>query len=95
MTDCETFGPFLSAWMDDDLAPGERRAVARHLVGCPDCQQTLRAYGGVRRLLRAMPHPEPPRSVARAVRARLTAAPPSWPLDWDVAGDAQRDGPAL
>ena len=29
----------IPAYADDDLRPGERRLVERHLAGCPDCQE--------------------------------------------------------
>lgn len=74
MIDCETCGPLLSGWMDDDLEPDERRAVARHLITCSTCQERLRAYGGIRRMLRTLPRPEPPKSVSRTFHARLAMA---------------------
>ncbi|HUZ01317.1 MAG TPA: zf-HC2 domain-containing protein [Thermomicrobiaceae bacterium] len=86
MMDCDACGPLLSGWMDDDLEPDERRAVARHLIACAACRERLRSYGGIRHLLRSLPRPEPPRSVARTFHARLTTAGSHPALDGGHAG---------
>ena len=78
---CDACGALLSDWMDDDLEEEERRALERHLATCAFCRERLRAYRRIRRAFRALPRPEPPRSIARTFHVRLAMAASSPAFD--------------
>lgn len=44
----------LSAYVDDELAPDERRRVRRHVADCPDCGHAERSLRAVLRRLRGL-----------------------------------------
>jgi anti-sigma factor RsiW len=50
----------LSAYLDDELAPDERRGVDAHLAACPECRSDLEAERDVRQLVRDLPAVDPP-----------------------------------
>ena len=41
---CREFADFVMAYVDDALAPDERRRFDDHLRVCPDCVRYLRQY---------------------------------------------------
>ena len=68
----------LSAFLDGELAPAERRAVEAHLQACPDCQARLATLRGVDAAARELPAVAPPGyfdDFAARVRTRIEAAP--------------------
>ena len=69
----------LSAYLDGELADGERKVLEAHLVGCAECQRELAQLRHVRKLLRALPTPALPRSFTLPVQqpapARLATPP--------------------
>ena len=52
-TDCQSWVPSLSAFIDGELAPARRVQIERHLASCPDCAarvSDLRATSGLVRI---------------------------------------------
>jgi anti-sigma factor RsiW len=52
-TDCQSWFPSLSAFIDGELAPARRVQIERHLASCPDCVarvSDLRATSGLVRI---------------------------------------------
>jgi hypothetical protein len=81
----------LSAYLDDELSPAERREVAAHLATCGSCARHLRELSAVDSLARDLPPAAAPAGYHEAlpgrVRQRLRAgrplaarAPWVWPL---------------
>lgn len=67
---CETIRQRLSALIDGDLTPGERRALEEHLNGCAACEAETRAMRETSEALRNLPRAEPPPDmIARIERA--------------------------
>lgn len=65
----------LSAYVDDALAPEERRAVETHLAECAQCRMQLAELRAVSGLLASLPQPVPRRSlVPRRAPAWLVPA---------------------
>ena len=50
----------LSAYLDGELTPDERRRADAHLAACPECRADLAAEGEVRQLLRGLPPVDAP-----------------------------------
>jgi anti-sigma factor RsiW len=65
----------LSAYLDGELVPAERRAVDEHLRICPICRRDLAALERVKHLLGALPDVEPPAGLFADVRLRLERPP--------------------
>jgi hypothetical protein len=61
----------LSAYLEADLAPGERARIEEHLAGCPECRREYLELRHTVDLLRGLPEPEPPLDLAGRVIARL------------------------
>src|SRR5215471_15139243 len=53
MSNCHTFDPLVTPFVDDQLADAERRAVEDHLRVCPSCHSRVAAERAVHHLLRA------------------------------------------
>jgi len=73
MTD--SFADRLSEYLDDDLMPGERLDVERHLLDCAECRAALE---GLRRVVadaQALEDTPPVNDLWAGVRAALPAAP--------------------
>jgi anti-sigma factor RsiW len=64
----------LSAYVDGELSPRQRRRLERHAARCPDCTGTLRSLLRVIHALRTLPRP-PDGQVADRVVARLRREP--------------------
>src|SRR4051812_47754006 len=52
--------PLLSAYLDGEATPEERRQVERHLAGCPDCARVLAEYRDLGSNIRELSRPMPP-----------------------------------
>src|SRR5580765_1749086 len=72
MTD--NFTNRLSEYLDDDLTPGERLEVERHLLDCAECRTTLDALGRVVSEAQALEDTPPSKDLWFGVRAALPAA---------------------
>lgn len=66
----------LSAYLDGELAPGERQAVERHLGRCPRCAARLENLGRLRGALRSLPRSVPPEDGWIRLRERMGDAAP-------------------
>jgi len=73
---CERVEELLSAYLDEMLAPGERRSVATHLRKCQHCQTILDDYRRFDALLAQLP----PVSPGPAVRQKLFSSLAQNPL---------------
>lgn len=70
----------ISAYLDGELDPAERRAVEEHLAGClacACCAETLRRTVELCRRAAPQPLPEPFARRLDGLLARLLAAPPA------------------
>lgn len=67
---CELIQLELSAYIDDELGPGQRRVVAEHLATCRDCTREESALRAVRRLVRVHPVEDIP-DLAPAIMATI------------------------
>ncbi len=56
-------GELLSAHLDGELAPAERRRVAEHLEDCDRCREELDELASARSAVRSLPMVEAPASV--------------------------------
>ena len=64
----------LSALLDDDLGPADRRVIESHLAGCAACRSRLAELRVVSSLIASLPDPVPSRRLA----ARLGGGVPLW-----------------
>ena len=69
---CRAIRPLLSAYMDNEVTPGELRAISAHIATCAECAAVLAEYRELRSLVRALPQPLPPGNLQGAVFARAT-----------------------
>ena len=58
-------GDLLSGFADAQVAPADRRSIALHLSGCPDCRDELDAITSARERMRALPMLDPPLGALR------------------------------
>lgn len=63
-------GDLLSAYLDGEASPADRRLVAEHLEGCSSCRDGLRAIEEARDAVRSLPMLEAPRIRRTHARAR-------------------------
>jgi anti-sigma factor RsiW len=84
---CETVEPLLSAWLDDELRPEERVAVAAHLDRCAACRADAEQVRWTRSLARSLPVRRAPEELLEGA-ARTAVAGPSRP----AAGSLDRPG---
>jgi anti-sigma factor RsiW len=69
-----------SEYLDDELAPGERTRVERHVGECIECRRLLASLTQIVTALHGLPAPEggrEPSQLAGAVRLRLGQRPAS------------------
>jgi anti-sigma factor RsiW len=83
VTGCAEYGPEVSAYLDDGLAPDERQRVELHLGSCASCTALLAAGRELDLSLRALPRIEPSKGFEARLRARLA-------LDRSAAPRARR-----
>jgi len=61
----------LSAYVDGELSPDERREVDAHLPTCVECREELARLRQVKHLIGRLPEREPPQEVWQALRRRI------------------------
>lgn len=44
LIDCEEFEKFISAYIDDELPPAQRKVFNLHMKFCPECRRYIAAY---------------------------------------------------
>jgi hypothetical protein len=66
-----TVHAWLSAYLEDDLAPRDRARLEAHLVECDPCRAELRGLRRTLALLHDLPDPEPSVDLADRVLARV------------------------
>ncbi|MGH2514277.1 MAG: anti-sigma factor family protein, partial [Ktedonobacterales bacterium] len=83
----------LSTYLDGELSDAERKQVEAHLVTCAECQRELAELRQVRKLLRALPTPDLPRSFTLPVAEHATArhAPATPTAARSATSSARRD----
>ena len=74
----ESFEELISASLQGDLTPDERRRLDAHLDGCSQCRATLAAFTEERRLIGGLRHVAPPRDLGARVRAGIEYASVPW-----------------
>jgi Tol biopolymer transport system component len=88
---CEQVEELLSAYLDNMLAPEERRQVAAHLQTCRSCTQALADYRRNDVLLARLPRVAPD----AALRERIFSSPDFLELTSDTLEDAPPAGPTV
>jgi WD40 repeat protein len=88
---CEQVEELLSAYLDNMLAPEERRQVAAHLQTCRSCTQTLADYRRNDVLLARLPRVAPD----AALRERIFSSPDFLELTGETLEDASPAGPTV
>ncbi len=68
---CEQVKELLSPYLDDALAPEERRTVAAHLEHCPECNRMLADFHRFDTLLAQMPHISPDAALRERIFSSL------------------------
>ena len=68
---CERFEELLSAYIEGEVGPAERREFDAHLAACPACAELLSVFRETRAALAGFPEVEP----GPALMARLYAIP--------------------
>ena len=66
----------LSEYLDDELAPDERRSLEAHLLECRDCADTLAGAPGRDRARGVTSRGRPATDLWPGIDARMRAAPP-------------------
>ena len=82
MTDCSSIDPLVTPFVDGELSPGDRAAVAGHVSACLPCRQRVQAEQSVRDALRAQRPALQRERAPSALRARCA----------DLARDNERSG---
>jgi anti-sigma factor RsiW len=80
---CEDVVPELPAFLDGELAPADREAIASHLAGCAACEAERASIARMIERVRALPRAAAPLALAGAVSnavSRLPAVPSAAPL---------------
>ncbi len=54
MAECSEISLMLGPFEDGELEPHEMQEVARHLAGCPNCENLLQEYAAIGRQLRSL-----------------------------------------
>jgi anti-sigma factor RsiW len=77
MNGCESYGPELGAYLDDELEANERSVLETHLPGCAPCQDALAEQRQLLLALADLPKLEPAPQFEARFWARLARANPS------------------
>lgn len=67
----EAFEELISASLNDELSPEERRRLDLHLDGCASCRETLAAFADQRRIVAGLRSISPPRDLGARVRTGI------------------------
>src|SRR5690348_10031626 len=72
--------PLLSAYLDNEVTPAERRQVEEHLVHCADCAAALADYRRIGSTVRSLSRPAPPPTLHRDVWTAIETrrGQPAW-----------------
>lgn len=73
--DCNGISNMLSAFLDEELGPEERRMVRQHLFGCAQCQNALKELKQLHRMLGSMESVLPPIDFAGELRREVMQSP--------------------
>lgn len=68
---CRDFLESLSRYLDNDLAPSDRRDVEKHLADCPCCEDVLESLKDTISLCHEKGRPALPRDVRHRARERV------------------------
>ena len=68
---CERFEELLSAYLEGDISPEEKREMDAHLASCPACAELLTVFRETQEALKGFPEAEP----SPALIARLYGIP--------------------
>jgi anti-sigma factor RsiW len=71
---CHDAGRLLDPYVDDELGPAEKLAMAGHIDGCAACRQRLAARESLGRLVRSVPYHAAPARLRSAIAG--TSRPP-------------------
>lgn len=73
-------GDLLSAYLDGEASPSDRRLVDEHLAGCASCGDGLRDLAVARDAVRSLPMLEPSRALGRRAFERARRPSVAWAL---------------
>ena len=73
---CREVFDLLSDYVDDELAPEKREALARHLGACPPCERFLKTFQKTRDLCRESLMEEMPEELRARLRTFLRSRIP-------------------
>jgi anti-sigma factor RsiW len=71
---CERARDLVSPYLDGELSPGERSAVAAHIEGCRACAAEVADFQRIGRTIAEMGREPTPKALALRVRAKLARA---------------------
>jgi len=80
---CKDINRLLSAYLDEEVNPGERKLIEDHFPGCKKCQEELRLLSSTREALRQALSAkadvvEPPNQAWDQIRQRIVSEHPFW-----------------
>jgi putative zinc finger protein len=76
LRDCEDVQAELSGYIDDEVSPSKRTAMAEHIAHCAACRAEVALLGLVTQSLRQAPRPEPSEAMHRRLMAQVAADGP-------------------
>jgi anti-sigma factor RsiW len=82
MKDCDVIQPELSAYVDGELTPPQRKLVEAHLASCPRCQQALAELKTVAAGMAALPKLQPAPQFLAQVRGKISRGDDPEALTW-------------
>lgn len=75
---CEEIQVHLSAYLEDEVGPGERRAIEEHLPECATCRHELELLRRTVAALKSLEEIEVPAQLTASIQAGVEARGPSW-----------------
>ncbi len=82
-------GDLLSAYLDGEVTPDERRVVETHLPGCGECRTEIDELSGARAAVRSLPMMDlPPGLLPEPEPVAVVRRFPSRPIAWAAAAVA-------
>lgn len=73
--ECRSCFDALTAFIDQELSPGDRQSVEEHLDRCPSCRDEYRSLLNSQELMAKLPWLEPDLRVWDAIQAEIALAP--------------------